>query len=493
MATMMERTTQKYEKLLFVAGGNLNLAKGHCYILTWKWDPKGTATMNTIEETPAEIYLTHGRDNTRIKILRKETNESCKTLGCHPSPDGGNKGQYEILMKKAIGYGAAARHRGTNKTLAYMKHNAYFTPGINYPLAVSNIPHKDLKNIETKYLKPTKQQMGFRSTVSNALIHAPRAYLGIGLSSITVSSDILHLRMLCGHVRENGRLSNTLFTTMGSLQIQSGLIKPIFHSPKSHATWCEKGWIRKCWEILQDHKIVFNCPSQVCPKLLRIRDAIIMEVFTKSNKFKPWQMRILNRCRIYMNVITISDIATACGTAINWTRWRKENPAPVEYSPYKFPIQPKPDDTQMKVWISAIRKCIIISRKDKRLKIPLGDWTGRPRQRFEWYTRPNNFSLIHIPANGDPRQHIHKKAHHNSKGGLREYHKQSRNYSDNLTTTEMTNLLHADIIRMKSRTIRLQHSTHQYIQLEPTPKQKATTVQGYIEQMPPFFATLSPH
>jgi hypothetical protein len=128
MTTMMERTTQKYEKLLFVAGGDLNLAKGHCYILTWKWDPKGTATMNTIEKTPAKIYLTHGRDKTRIIIPRKETNESCKTLGCHPAPDGGNKGQYKVLMEKAIGYRAAARHRGTNKTLAYMKHNAYFTP-----------------------------------------------------------------------------------------------------------------------------------------------------------------------------------------------------------------------------------------------------------------------------------------------------------------------------------------------------------------------------
>jgi hypothetical protein len=216
LVTMMERTTQKYEKLLYVAGGDLNLAKGHCYILTLKWETKGIATMTTIEETPAEIYLTHGRDKTRVKIPRKERNESCKTLGCHPAPDGGHKGQYKVLMEKAIEYGAATRHRGTNKTLAYMKHNAYFTPGINYPLAVSNIPHKDIENIETKYLKPTKQQMGFRSKVSNALIHARRAYLGIGLSSITVSSDILHLRMLCGHVRENGRLSDTLFATMGS-------------------------------------------------------------------------------------------------------------------------------------------------------------------------------------------------------------------------------------------------------------------------------------
>jgi hypothetical protein len=108
-----------------------------------------------------------------------------------------------------------------------------------------------------------------------------------------------------------------------------------------------------------------------------------MEVFAKSNKFKPWQIQILNRCRIYLKVITISDIATACGTTINWIRWRKDDPSPVEDSPYKLPIQPKPHDTQMKVWRNAIRKCIIINRKDKRLQVPLGDWTVQSRQRCE--------------------------------------------------------------------------------------------------------------
>jgi hypothetical protein len=56
----------------------------------------------------------------------------------------------------------------------------------------------------------------------------------------------------------------------------------------------------------------------------------------------------------------------------------------------------------------------------------------------------------------------------------------------------MTNLLYAYIIRMKSGTLRPKHSTHQYIELEPPPNTKAATVQEYIEQMPPFFATLFP-
>jgi hypothetical protein len=142
--------------LLHVAGGYLNLPKEHCYILIWKWDNRGISTMNKIADTPKNTNMTHGRDTTKVKIPSKETTEPFKTLGSHSAPSGSNKGQYDALLTKAIGFGAAARHRGTKKK-AYMKHSAYFFTGISFPLGVSNIPHKALASVERKLLKATKQ------------------------------------------------------------------------------------------------------------------------------------------------------------------------------------------------------------------------------------------------------------------------------------------------------------------------------------------------
>jgi hypothetical protein len=184
LSDMMERTGQKYENLLHVAGGDLNLPKVHCYILTWHWNTNEKASTSTIAQTPIDTKMTHGRNTTKVNIPRKESTDSCKTLGCHTAPEGSHKGQFNALMKKSIAFGAAARHRGTTKNEAYMKHSAYFFTGITSPLGVSNIPHKDLLTIERKFLKATKQQMGFRSTTSNSMIHAPKDYLGTGLSSI---------------------------------------------------------------------------------------------------------------------------------------------------------------------------------------------------------------------------------------------------------------------------------------------------------------------
>jgi hypothetical protein len=155
--------------------------------MAWKWDPQGRANLNSIIDTPADMQLTSGRGTDNINIKQKETSEACKSLGCYPAFDGNQTKQYEVLLKKAIAFVAAARHRATTKTDAYMKHNVFFMPTMTFPLGVADIEHKDLQVIKQKFLKPTKQQVGFRSTTSNALMFAPRHYLGVGLRPCQLS------------------------------------------------------------------------------------------------------------------------------------------------------------------------------------------------------------------------------------------------------------------------------------------------------------------
>jgi hypothetical protein len=103
----MDNTGHTYEKLLHVAGGDLNLPKGHCYIITWNWTIKGVATMNKIAQNPADTCTTHSRGTEIVKIPRKETMDLCKTLSCYSAPIGRNKCRYDALMYKAIDLGAA--------------------------------------------------------------------------------------------------------------------------------------------------------------------------------------------------------------------------------------------------------------------------------------------------------------------------------------------------------------------------------------------------
>jgi hypothetical protein len=115
-----------------------------------------------------------------------------------------------------------------------------------------------------------------------------------------------------------------------------------------------------------------------------------METFTTTMKFKPWQLRKINRCRIYLRAVTISDIATACGTIMNPKRWSKTNRTPVEASPYNWPLQRKPDKTAWKIWRNAIRTCLLQNKGLKLLATPLGAWTAAPAKHLNGSPNPTN-------------------------------------------------------------------------------------------------------
>jgi hypothetical protein len=94
------------------------------------------------------MQFTSRRGTEEIKIEQKETSEAFKSLGCYSAPDGSQKKQYDVLLKKAMAFGAAVHHRGTTKMDAYMKHNVFFMPEMTFPLAVADIEHKDLQVIQ---------------------------------------------------------------------------------------------------------------------------------------------------------------------------------------------------------------------------------------------------------------------------------------------------------------------------------------------------------
>jgi hypothetical protein len=175
-------------------------------------------------------------------------------------------------MNKVRHFRAAARRRGTTKTEAYYKYMVYINTAISFPLGVSRLSHKQLTGIQHKYLRLTKQQMDFRGTIAAALMHAPRAYLGVGLPSLPITRDLLHLRMLCGHLREDSATMSMLLATLSGFQLASGLTTPVLQCPFRYSKWSEPGWCPTCWEILEGHTIHLESNEFLAPPLFLEND-----------------------------------------------------------------------------------------------------------------------------------------------------------------------------------------------------------------------------
>ena len=107
----------------------------------------------------------------------------------------------------------------------------------------------------------------------------------------------------------------------------------------------------------------------VLPKQ-RAQDEFIMTVALDSKRFKPAQLRHINYCRMYLNALMVSDIATAKGDYIDLLMFQGE----------AQPLVTKHRVNQVtpnaKAWKQWRRLLLIMTHSSPRLKLrkPLEQW-----------------------------------------------------------------------------------------------------------------------
>ena len=99
-----------------------------------------------------------------------------------------------------------------------------------------------------------------------------------------------------------------------------------------------------------------------------------MEAFSQS-RLPLSHMRTLNRCRIYLKVITLSDITTADSTRII-PSVKKGYQIPARISTLMWPNQGKPNSAEWKIWEASLSH---FESRGKLLR-PLGRWLHHSHQ-----------------------------------------------------------------------------------------------------------------
>mmetsp|Transcript_1981 Transcript_1981/g.3051 ORF Transcript_1981/g.3051 Transcript_1981/m.3051 type:complete len:373 (-) Transcript_1981:3129-4247(-) len=133
------------------------------------------------------------------------------------------------------------------------------------------------------------------------------------------------------------------------------------------------------------------CPL---PQDQRENDSFLMSEFIYKG-FKKGELELINQCRIYHQVMTVTDIATADGATIDslYTKSRGSND---RVSSLQWPIQNNPSSKAWGLWKRALQ---YLQYKGK-LITPLGKWKTRPHQRWSWVVRLSDMVLFHRSQQG---------------------------------------------------------------------------------------------
>ena len=267
--------------------------------------------------------MTSGRSTHYTPIPRVESSIGMRTLGVRLSPDGFFTDEFTHRQKQALKWVRNINTAPLTREETYTAYCTMWRPSFEFPLPVTSFTKKECNILQKIFTGPFLAKMGISRTTSRVLIFGPYRYSGFALADTWVQQGLQHLHFLLGHLSYQDEVGNLLKINIDTLQLIIGLPDPPLSYSFSHiTTLAPPSWVATSWEFLNDFQgtLKFNNPwhfpldregdchlmTQVLERLIDITSPCL----TRS------ELQKFNLCRLYLQVITLSDIATSSGTEI---------------------------------------------------------------------------------------------------------------------------------------------------------------------------------
>ena len=181
------------------------------------------------------------------------------------------------------------------------------------------------------------------------------------------------LQLLIGTIRNQDDTGDLARAPLEFEQQESGYITPILHADTSteYQRWSPYTWISSIKQFLSTMKGTVQIFDQWCPTAQRQHDKSLMFAFQHKYGKQKKKLAQLNRCRIWLQVTTLSDVTASNGTSLCPYALRGEK-HPHRRSNYKWRGQNDMNKKAWKTWSAALKTTF--TSNGLQLHTPLGEW-----------------------------------------------------------------------------------------------------------------------
>ena len=186
-----------------------------------------------------------------------------------------------------------------------------------------------------------------------------------------------HVSDIAEHLWKKDLTGKLLQCNLEQLQIEIDNNDPILASnitKKEHYLLTDL-YVWSTWQFMSLENIQLEDNTPSIP-LLQEKDQCLMTAFANNTKIPKSALQTLNKCRLYLQAFTLSDITSGDGTKIRDEAWhgRQYNNGR-EYS--SWPLWGCPGLQVWAQWRTGLRTTFC-TQKIKKLDFPLGCWIAVP-------------------------------------------------------------------------------------------------------------------
>ncbi len=299
-------------------------------------------------------------------------------MGVYLAASGSQVKQAAILRSHSEAYRDSIQSVSLTPTEAYWSYMVFLRPRLNYPLPCCSLTPQQCCHIQAPALAALLPKLHMNRHTPRAVLFGPARYGGIEIPELFTDQGIGQLKLLFGHTKLRDQVGQQIFCFLSELQLFIGSISPVLSLPyKVYGKLVGDYWLTSIWRHMSQVGFTVEIEDAWMPALSRQNDMAIMDVAIQYN-FTTQQLKEINYCRVYLQVILLSDIVNAGGGRILPSAFEGIFDE-TRVSNLHWPIWQHP--TSWTSW-----KCLLTHLSTRgRLYQDLGSWIAPTHRVWQWY------------------------------------------------------------------------------------------------------------
>ena len=278
--------------------------------------------------------------------------EGRRTLGVHLRPDGSEETTFKSLLTKATKWADRLRSHPLTPTTTWLALNSTLLKTLEYPLPSTTLSLQQCNRILWPALRTALPLSKIQRRFPRTLLHAPIALMGLGLPHLYTTQLYQHILVLLRHGHTDSLTGNLLRASIETLRLEIGSVRhPLTLPWQKWGSLATPTWLTSTWQMLSEQQLGVTDTTQH-PPALRSNDKAIMDFFVPTLSDRG-VLRILNHCRLYLEIFWLSEVLDAKGDRIDPSILNGAHSTTV-HTRSTWPRQGKPSPAAWKVWKSTL-------------------------------------------------------------------------------------------------------------------------------------------
>ena len=308
---------QLWNDLLRCSGGALELSKCVYQLAHYSFAASGAPVLKALPPDFPRITIREQQSTNPVQLSPLSPFAARKTLGCYKSPSATYTASLKHITTKALQHALAVQKSFITAKCAHRYYGSVFLPSVTYSLPTASIPEKHLLTIQNQSTLPILNKMGYAKSFPHALVYGPQSLGGIGLRTFYDEQGSTKVELVLKHFRSTTLVNTQLNIALAWCQRVCGISQPILEFPGIALPHLETAFFPSLRKYLHSTNAALMLEQTHVTPLQRIGDFHLMDKVLQRSRFTEQQIRLINYCRMFLQVHTVADIATAGGTHVD--------------------------------------------------------------------------------------------------------------------------------------------------------------------------------